>query len=119
MFSGKNCLKRKKDFSYVFKKGKGLKEGLLYLKFVPNDLQETRFGIVISQKVSKKAVLRNKIKRRIKSAIKHRLPGIKKGIDAVLVASPGMESKNFQEIENMTDKILKRARIIVSQRTGR
>lgn len=79
MLSGDNRLKKKKDFEYVFKKGKGFKEDFLFVKLVKNNLKITRFGFVVGYKVSKKAVLRNKVKRRLRETVKAELPKIRKG----------------------------------------
>ncbi len=104
-------LKKKKDFGLVIKKGKGFKEDLLILKFICNELGKNRFGISVSQRVSKKAVVRNKIKRRIASAIGLK-PEIKKGLDIVLIALPGIETKNFLEIRKTINKLFEKAKII-------
>ena len=106
-----NCLKRKKDFEKVLKEGKGFKEDFLFLKFSPNNLKKSRFGIIVSQKNSKKATLRNKIKRRIKAVINSKLSKIKKEVDVVLVALPGLETKDFWEIEETINQLFEKAKI--------
>ena len=112
MLSKINRLKKQKDIERVFKKGKGLRQGLLLLRFVKNDLRESRIAFVVSLKVSKKAALRNKVKRRMREAVKNSLSGIKKGYDIVLTAVPGIESKGFQEIEENINKAFKRAKLL-------
>jgi len=107
-----NRLKRKRDFERVFKKGKGFKEDFLVLKFVSNNLKKNRFGIIVSQKISKKATLRNKIKRRLRTLLKTILPKIKKGIDVVLVALPGLEKKDFLELKETLNKLFKKAKLL-------
>ena len=72
MLPKKNRLKNKKDFERVFKQGKGFKEDFLFFKITKNNLKENRFGFIVSLKVSKKAVLRNKVKRRLREIIKKR-----------------------------------------------
>ena len=62
MLSQQNQLKKKKDFEKVFKKGKGFKEDFLVLIFKKNNLNQSRFGFIVSKNFSKKANLRNKIK---------------------------------------------------------
>lgn len=96
----------------VFKKGEGFKEGFLFLKHAPNRLRESRCGIVVSQKVSKKAAVRNKIKRRIRAVISQRLQEIKKGKDFILVALPGLEIDGFCEIEETINKLLKKTNLL-------
>ena len=109
MLPKKNCLKRKKDFERVFKEGKGLKEGFLFLKHASNRLEASRFGVVVSQKVSKKAVVRNKVKRRIRAIVAQKLQEMGEGKDFVFVALPGLENRDFQELEEMINKLLKKA----------
>jgi ribonuclease P protein component len=112
MLSEKNRLKNKKDFDRVFKKGKGFREDFLFLKHASNQLANSRLGIVVSQKISKKAVLRNRIKRRIRAVVSRKLPKIKKGTDFILVAIPGLEKKDFREIETALTNVLKKSKLI-------
>ena len=112
MLSEINRLKKKKDFEKVFKKGKSFKEDFLILKIISNNLEVSRFGFIVSQKISKRASLRNKIKRRLRESVRLRLLKIKKGIDGVLITSPGLETKDFWEIEKSIDKLFKKAKLI-------
>lgn len=112
MLPSQNRLKKKKDFQKVFKKGKGLRENLITLKWVNNNLETSRFGIVISKKISKKAVLRNKIRRRLREEIKKILPHFKKGIDIVIIANPGATKEKREKIAEDLKKIFYRARLI-------
>jgi len=105
MLSRKNLLKKKADIERVFKKGRGFKEDFLLLKAVKNSLGSSRFGFVVSQKVSKKAVLRNKIRRRLKEIVGAKLGRIKNNQDCLLIALPGLESKDFWEMEDIINKI--------------
>jgi len=105
MLSKKNLLKKKKDIERVFKKGRGFKEDFLLLKAVKNSLSSSRFGFVVSQKVSKKAVLRNKIKRRLKEIIGVKLDRIKKDYDCLLIVLPGLENKDFWEMEDIVNRL--------------
>ena len=96
----------------VFKKGEGFKEGFLFLKHASSRLENSRCGIVVSQKVSKKATVRNKIKRRIRAVISQRLQEIKTGKDFILVALPGLGTDGFCEIEETIKKLLKKANLL-------
>ncbi|OGZ20456.1 MAG: ribonuclease P protein component [Candidatus Nealsonbacteria bacterium RIFCSPHIGHO2_01_FULL_43_31] len=89
-----NRLKKKKDFEHVLKQGRGLKDGFLSLKFAQNGRDSTRFGFVVGRKVSSKAVIRNKIKRRLRELARVRLGEIKKGFDVVVVAGKGAGVEN-------------------------
>lgn len=95
----KNRLKNKKDFDEVFKKGKGAEGFFLFLKTKNNGLNESRFGFIVSRKVSKKAVIRNKIKRKLRAATGSRTDFIKKGLDVVVFVKKGGDKKELLEME--------------------
>lgn len=106
-----NRLQKKKDIERVFKKGQGVKEDFLILKTVKNNLNKIRFGFSISLKVSKRANVRNKIKRRLRELVKARLKTTKPGRDNLLIAAPGLEKKDFWELEETINKLFKKAKI--------
>src|SRR3989344_7261945 len=91
-------LKKKKDFELVFKKGRTIKNDFFVLKFLPNGLENNRFGIVVSQKVSKKAVVRNKIRRRVKESIKLKAVAKGENADAIIICFPSIAGKSFVQI---------------------
>lgn len=106
-----NRLKKQKDFDRVFKSGKSFKEGFLFLKVAPNDMDINRFGFVVSREFSKKAVLRNKTKRKLREIIRRRLDKIKEGTDGVIIAYPGLEKEEFKKIEKTIDNLFKKAKL--------
>lgn len=112
MLPTKNRLKKRKDFDSVFKKGRGFKEDFLVLKKNKNNLNQSRFGFIVGKRVSKKATVRNKIKRGLSGLIQEKLAKIKKGFDIVLIVQPGLENKNFEEMERIIDKLLQGAKLI-------
>lgn len=107
MLSKINRLRKEKDFEKLFKKGKSFKNGFLILKMVQNNSEESRFGFIVSQKVSKKATLRNKIKRRLRDIARQNIKKTRKGIDVALIALPGLEKKNFSETKETLNTLLK------------
>jgi len=111
MLPGINRLKKKKDFERVFKQGRGLKEAFLSLKSTKNGLSSTRFGFVVGQKVSHKAVVRNKVKRRLRELTKSELKNVKKGFDVVVVAGKGAEAADLQKTAEVFNYLLKVGRL--------
>jgi len=107
-----NRLKKKKDFESVFKNSKGVKIGPLSARATSNSLGLNRFGVVVSQKVSKKATARNKIRRRISEVIKKEVNNSQGGVDTVLITLPGFEKLNFQETKEVVVKILSKLKLI-------
>jgi ribonuclease P protein component len=112
MLPKNNRLTKKKDFEYVFKKGRSFKEDFLILKIIENQLGQIRFGFVVSQKISKKASLRNKIKRRISESVRLKIGKLKKRLDGILIALPEIEKKDFWKIDETIEKLFKKAKIL-------
>jgi len=108
-----NRIKKKKDFEVIFKTAKSLKESFVILKTVKNNLGVNRFGFVVSQKVSKKATERNRVRRRLASIIKSEGKNIKAGTDLVLIALPGIEKRSFLEIKDFFNKVINKAGIVI------
>ena len=112
MLPFKNRLKKDKDFNRILRKGKRFNEEILSLIILKNKLKETRIGLVVSKKISKKAVVRNKTKRRIYSLIRGKLLNIKNGFDLLIITKPKIKDKNFFEINKIIDKAFKKVKII-------
>lgn len=115
MLPQQNRLKKKKDFERVFKKGKPTKGSFLLFKIVENELGVPRFGFIIPSKVLKKAVERNKLKRRLRHIVREFLPQIEKGIDGVFVALPQAKGKEFEEVKKEVKNIFQKMKIIKNE----
>lgn len=55
------------------------------IKFQKNDLDLSRFGFIVSKRISKSAVIRNSIKRRIRNCFEKNVKAIKPGYDMLLI----------------------------------
>jgi ribonuclease P protein component len=106
-----NRIKKKKDFETIFKNSKSFRSNFFVFKIKKNDLGLNRFGFVVSQKVSKNATVRNKVKRRLSEAAKIEIGNIKNGTDLVLIALSGIEKKDFSEIKEEIDNALAKLKL--------
>jgi len=97
MFKKINRLTKDKEFANVFKNGRSSYDKIMGVKAVATELNYNRFGIMISNKVSKKAVERNKIKRQIREAIKAQVNKMKPGRDIVIIVFPEALGKKYQD----------------------
>jgi ribonuclease P protein component len=89
-----NRLVKRKDFEKVHKLGRYSFAGNIGLKFVANDLDETRIGVAVGIKFSKKAVVRNTIKRKLRELLRKDLGKIKKGYDVVVSIKTDKSGQN-------------------------
>lgn len=104
MLPRKNKLKKKTDFKKVFDQGKYCGSSFIGLKALKNDLGYSRFGVIVGSKISKKAVERNKIKRRIENSVS----GAKEGWDIVIMVKPPILQKTFAEIKEQLSSLFKK-----------
>lgn len=113
MLPRKQRLVREADFRRVYQKGATAFSPSIILKAVPNGLPESRFGIVVSLKVSKKAVDRNRIKRQIGEAIRLILAKIKTGRDILLIVKKGQNIDNYDEINYNIEQLFRKTKLYV------
>ncbi len=99
MFPQKNKLKLKKDFDKVFKTGHSYYGQFVGIKIVKNNLNFNRFAILISSKVDKKAVVRNKIRRELIKLLKEKENNFQNYIDCVIIVLSEIKKANKQEVE--------------------
>jgi ribonuclease P protein component len=72
----------------------------------------TRIGISISQKVSKRAVVRNRIKRQLKASFRDLLPQIAAGWQLVVVVKPSATQCSYEQFLQELKQLLCRAEVI-------
>jgi ribonuclease P protein component len=72
----------------------------------------TRVGISISQKVSKKAVVRNRIKRQIKAAVRYLLPKVHNGWLLVIIVRPSAIQCDYWQFLRELEQMLRRIEVI-------
>ncbi len=112
MLSRINRLRKKKDFTRIYQQGRSFATPCLWMKTSPNHLENNRLGIVVSRKISKKAVERNLIKRRLRALVKQDLSSLKTGYDIILTARSGILRKSYLELENNLISLLKRSQLL-------
>ncbi|MFH0928497.1 MAG: ribonuclease P protein component [bacterium] len=112
MLSKNNRLTDKKDFETVFSKGKRVSGSNLGVKYLANKLPVSRFGFVVGTKVSKNAVLRNKIKRRLREITRACAGQFAPGFDVVVSVFPGAKDYSFEMFKNELLKIYHRSGLL-------
>lgn len=101
------------DFQRVWDDGKAWSHPLVVLRTRANGTEASRFGFVVGKKVGK-AVRRNRAKRLLREAVRHRLPAIARGWDIILIARGEAEGTEFQAIDAAVESLLKRARLLTN-----
>lgn len=77
---------------------KWVSQGLI-VQVRPNDLGEKRVGYTVTKKTDKRAVVRNRIKRRLRAAAADILPRLAKGgTDYILIGRAATEKREFDQL---------------------
>ncbi|MFP3974716.1 MAG: ribonuclease P protein component [Dehalococcoidia bacterium] len=103
-------LTKNSQFAAVFQYGKSWANGLMVIRAMPNGLSFSRFGFVISKRTHKKAVVRNRVKRRMREVV--RLNSIEPGWDVVFIARKGSIEADYNKIEGAILDLLRRAKLL-------
>lgn len=109
------CLRLKhwRDFQTVYQQGKRYRQPHLLLRSLQRPTAvSSRFGIAVSQKVSKKAHQRNRIKRQIRAAILQLQPQLEPGFDVVVIVLPQAIGCNYEHFLRELEQLLSQAGII-------
>ena len=113
MLSTKYSLSGKKNFERVEKDGTIIQSDSFGLSVLNREDKNTsRFGFIVSNKISGDAVQRNRIKRALKSAVKYSLTEIPNGYDVVFLAKPTGLRKSTDLIILEAKQALKEAKLL-------
>jgi ribonuclease P protein component len=109
----RNRLTRSRDFEAVYRQGRSTSTRLLVLYWFPRDDDgEARLGLAVPKGVGT-AVVRNRVKRRLRELWRERLERVPPGQDYVLVARPGLaeaaETRGFEWLGERLDEVLGKA----------
>ncbi len=100
------------NFENIMKKGGMINSSLFSLKFLKNPINTTHFSVVVSKKVAKTAVLRNKIRRRGYSVFGKVAKSLNNPYFIILFVKRGAEKATFTETEVQILEMLKKAKIL-------
>jgi len=102
----------KEMFKNIFPSGKNVHSGLISLKIANKEDKNTRVAFVVSAKTAKKAVDRNKLKRRARYIVAKFLPSFKHGAVVIFFFKKGSEKLNFKELEKEMANVCRKAGVL-------
>ena len=76
-----------------------------------NQKNSSRFGMIVSNKIAKKAVVRNKIRRLLSESLMFFLPQIKKNQDGVFLAKKTVIEADSTQIKKDAESLLQKAKL--------
>ncbi len=104
-------LKSESDVQRVWQQGSTWTHPLILLRARANGLPQSRVAFVVSKKVGG-AVTRNRAKRLMREATRHRFPDTVQGYDLVLIGRNTIAQASLQEVAAALDELLRRAKLL-------
>lgn len=101
-------LRERSRFQQIRQEGRCWSGRLVVVCALPNELAWSRFGFSVSRRIGK-AVVRNRVRRRMKEIVRLRRERLLDGWDVVFIARQPIRSATYQQIERGIEEVLGRA----------
>ena len=98
-------LRSRSDFVRLAAHGRTRTDRHLVVHFLPNALDHDRYGISTSKRVGG-AVVRNRVRRRIRHILQASPEHVSTGLDVLIVARPGSADADFDELRGALQRLL-------------
>ena len=105
-------VRQNQRFQEIRRLGRSYSNELLVLCILPNNLPYSRFGFAVSSRIGN-AVTRNRIKRRLREAMRLRMNAIKPGWDLVFIARNPIRSADYHQMDAACARLLRRAHLLL------
>ncbi len=105
-----NRLKKRYQFNYVYKSGEHFSGDHMVLYVVSSKTKSIKVGLAVTKKIGK-AVVRNKVRRRLRELLKKQVPALKQNYNIIVVARDNITSASFETLSNELSKLLKKAKL--------
>lgn len=97
----------------LLKTGRRFNGEIATIILLKNEAENTRVGILVPMKLSKKAVHRNRSKRLISEVVRLNLSKIKPGFDVIIMAKKLLREEKLSDIEKPLVILLQKAELFM------
>lgn len=105
-----NRLKKRYQFNYVYKSGEHFSGEHIVLYVASSKTKNIKVGLAVTKKVGH-AVVRNKVRRRLREIIKKQVPNLKQNNNIIVVARDNITEASFEKLSNEFLKLIKKANL--------
>jgi ribonuclease P protein component len=104
-------LSHPQDFSAVQERGASRSHPLLIVRSLRTDLEATRFGLSTGRRLGG-AVVRNRVRRRLREALRVMAPSFRPGWDVLIIARPALVEADHDALVGALRRLLGRSGVI-------
>jgi len=102
-----NIIKKSYEYTQIINNAKHISNNYFSIYYKEKELDKNRYGISVPKKIGN-AVVRNKIKRQIKSIIDNNKKSIQNTLDYVIIVRKGLLDLKYKNIEEALLNLMKK-----------
>jgi ribonuclease P protein component len=100
-----------RDFAALMERGTMRSHPLLATRVLRTDLGSSRFGLATSRALGS-AVVRNRVRRRLREALRSMAPRLRPGWDVLVIARPGLVGADHRTLLETLTRLLRRSGVL-------
>lgn len=104
-------LSRPQEFTAISERGTTRSTSLLSVRFLRTDLETVRFGMATSRRIGG-AVVRNRVRRRLREALRAMQPTFRPGWDVLIIARPAIVEADHAALVGSLRRTLERGGVL-------
>ncbi|HEY0444647.1 MAG TPA: ribonuclease P protein component [Candidatus Limnocylindrales bacterium] len=104
-------LSRPQDFAAIQDRGTSRSHPLLIARFLRTDLETTRFGLATGRRIGG-AVVRNRVRRRLREVLRVMAPSFQAGWDVLIIARPAVVEADHDALVGALQRLLGRGGVL-------
>lgn len=112
MLPNTHRLRHEEDIKRLFAKGRSAFDAHVGIKVMANGRADTRFTVVVGTKVSKLAVERNRMKRRIRGVVESLLGQLQPGFDVAFLPKKSLLTLSSVEVRQSIERLLRKSGVL-------
>lgn len=104
---------RRADWDRLHRRGEAVHSRALVMKFQETHRPQTRFGFIVGVKVSKRATVRNQVKRRLRAFTGAERTMVKSGYDVIFIARTPSATLSAAALQQNVHMLFHRAHLLI------
>ena len=99
------------DFNKTYQRGRSVNADTLYVKHYQSHFENSRVAVVVSKKVSKRAVVRNRCKRRVIEVVRKNWQHVAPGHNFIITVKQDISALPAAQVEQTALDLLRKANL--------